>query len=80
MYSSRSAASPAAPVGAATAVPAKAPVAASGGLTLDNAPPLIAAGASLLAVISDVFSAPGPAARAAAYAGLFPGPSQETTA
>ena len=34
----------------------------------------------LLAVISDVFSAPGPAARAAAYAGLFPGPSQETTA
>jgi thiamine-phosphate pyrophosphorylase len=34
------------------------PVAAIGGITLDNAPPLIAAGASLLAVISDVFSAP----------------------
>jgi thiamine monophosphate synthase len=33
-------------------------VAAIGGITLDNAPPLIAAGASLLAVISDVFSAP----------------------
>lgn len=56
------------------------PVAAIGGITLDNAPPLIAAGASLLAVISDVFSAPDPAARAAAYAGLFPGPSQETSA
>lgn len=56
------------------------PVAAIGGITLDNAPPLIAAGASLLAVISDVFSAPGPAARAAAYAGLFKGPSQETSA
>jgi thiamine-phosphate pyrophosphorylase len=47
------------------------PVAAIGGITLDNAPPLIAAGADLLAVISDVFSAPDPAARAAAYAGLF---------
>jgi len=47
------------------------PVAAIGGITLDNAPPLVAAGASLLAVISDVFSASDPAARAAAYAGLF---------
>ena len=47
------------------------PVAAIGGITLDNAPALIEAGASLLAVISDVFSAPDPAARAAAYAGLF---------
>jgi thiamine-phosphate pyrophosphorylase len=50
---------------------ARLPVAAIGGITLDNAPPLIAAGADLLAVISDVFSAPDPAARAAAYAGLF---------
>ena len=56
------------------------PVVAIGGITLDNAPPLIAAGASLLAVISDVFSAPDPVARAAAYAGLFKGPSQETSA
>ncbi len=47
------------------------PVAAIGGITLDTAPALIAAGADLLAVISDVFSAPDPAARAAAYAGLF---------
>lgn len=56
------------------------PVVAIGGITLDNAPPLIAAGASLLAVISDVFSAPDPAARAAAYAGLFTGTSQGTSA
>lgn len=47
------------------------PVAAIGGITLDNAPLLIAAGADLPAVISDVFSAPDPAARAAAYVGLF---------
>ena len=47
------------------------PVAAIGGITLDNALLLIAAGADLPAVISDVFSAPDPAARAAAYAGLF---------
>ena len=47
------------------------PVAAIGGITLDNAPLLIAAGADLPAVISDVFSAPDPAARAAAYGGLF---------
>lgn len=47
------------------------PVAAIGGITLDNAPSLVAAGADLLAVISDVFSAPDPTARAAAYAGLF---------
>jgi thiamine-phosphate pyrophosphorylase len=47
------------------------PVAAIGGITLDNAPALIEAGADLLAVISDVFAAPAPAARAAAYAGLF---------
>lgn len=47
------------------------PVAAIGGITLDNVPSLIAAGTDLPAVISDVFSAPDPAARAAAYAGLF---------
>ena len=47
------------------------PVAAIGGITVDNAPLLRAAGADLLAVISDVFSAPDPAARAAAYGRLF---------
>lgn len=47
------------------------PVAAIGGINLDNVSTLIAAGADLPAVISDVFSAPDPAARAAAYAGLF---------
>jgi len=48
---------------------------AIGGITLANAPPLIAAGADLLAVITDLFSAPGDsakiAARAAAYHRLF---------
>lgn len=44
---------------------------AIGGITLDNAPPLIAAGADLLAVISDLFDAPDIAARAAAYQRLF---------
>lgn len=47
------------------------PVVAIGGITLDNAGELIDAGADQLAVISDVFSAPDPAARAAAYARLF---------
>ncbi|TAH45516.1 MAG: thiamine phosphate synthase [Betaproteobacteria bacterium] len=47
------------------------PVAAIGGITLDNAAPLIAAGADLLAVISDVFAAADPAARATAYRPLF---------
>ncbi len=46
-------------------------VCAIGGITLDNAPPLIAAGADLLAVISDLFSAPDIVARAAAYQRLF---------
>lgn len=44
---------------------------AIGGITLDNAPPLIAAGADLLAVISDLFNAPDIAARAAQYQRLF---------
>ena len=45
--------------------------AAIGGITLDNAPSLIAAGADLLALISDVFGAPDPAARVAGYRALF---------
>ena len=44
---------------------------AIGGITLANAPPLIAAGADLLAVITDLFSAPDIAARATAYQQLF---------
>jgi thiamine-phosphate pyrophosphorylase len=47
------------------------PSCAIGGITLDNAPTLIAAGADLLAVITDLFSAPDIAARAAAYQHLF---------
>ena len=47
------------------------PLCAIGGITLENAPQLIAAGASLLAVISDVFDAPDVGARALAYRELF---------
>jgi thiamine-phosphate pyrophosphorylase len=47
------------------------PLCAIGGITLENAPAVITAGASLLAVISDVFDAPDIAARAAAYRKLF---------
>jgi thiamine-phosphate pyrophosphorylase len=48
------------------------PKCAIGGITLANAPQAIAAGADLLAVISDLFDAPDIAARAKAYAKLFP--------
>lgn len=47
------------------------PVCCIGGITLDNAPQLVEAGADLLAVISDVFKAPDPAARAAAFQALY---------
>lgn len=50
------------------------PACAIGGITLAAAAPLIAAGASLLAVITDLFSAPDIAARAAAYQHLFEEP------
>lgn len=46
-------------------------VATIGGITLDNAPPLVEAGADWVAVISDIFNAPDPAARAAAFRPLF---------
>lgn len=49
------------------------PVAAIGGITLANAPTLIAAGVDLLAVISDVFDDSDPGGRAAAYAAAFSG-------
>lgn len=44
---------------------------AIGGITLANAAPLIAAGADMLAVITDLFAAPDIAARAAQYQQLF---------
>jgi thiamine-phosphate pyrophosphorylase len=47
------------------------PLAAIGGITLDNAPQLIAAGADLLAVITDLFDAPDIRARARSYGKLF---------
>lgn len=48
------------------------PRVAIGGLTPDNAPALVAAGADLLAVVSGVFGAPDPAAAARAYAACYP--------
>ena len=47
------------------------PVCAIGGITLENAPRLLAAGADLLAVVSDLFDAPDIRARAAQYQRLF---------
>jgi thiamine-phosphate pyrophosphorylase len=47
------------------------PLAAIGGITLENAPQAIAAGADLLAVISDLFDAPDIPARAREYGRLF---------
>ena len=47
------------------------PRCAIGGITLENAPSLIAAGADLLAVITDLFEAPDITARARQYARLF---------
>jgi len=47
------------------------PLCAIGGITVENAPALIHAGADLLAVLSDLFDADDVAARARAYARLF---------
>jgi thiamine-phosphate pyrophosphorylase len=47
------------------------PCCAIGGITLHNAPQLIAAGADMVAVISDLFDAPDIARRAAEYRKLF---------
>jgi len=47
------------------------PRVAIGGITPDNAQPLVAAGADLLAVISGVFDAPDPAAAVRAYLSCF---------
>jgi thiamine-phosphate pyrophosphorylase len=47
------------------------PLCAIGGVTIENAPQLLDAGADLLAVLSDLFDAPDIAARAAQYRKLF---------
>jgi thiamine-phosphate pyrophosphorylase len=47
------------------------PLVAIGGITLQNAPQLLAAGADCLAVISDLFEAPDIAEKARAYGKLF---------
>lgn len=47
------------------------PVVGIGGITLDNAPPLIAAGADALAVITDIFQASDISARCGQYLPLF---------
>lgn len=49
------------------------PRVAIGGITPDNAPQLVAAGADMVAVISGVFDAPDPAAAARAYRACFAG-------
>ena len=49
------------------------PVAAIGGITLENAPGVVAAGADMLAVISSVFEAKDVAAAARAFASLYGG-------
>jgi len=51
--------------------PLDVPRVAIGGITPDNAPTLVAAGADLIAVISGVFEAPDPVAAARAYAACF---------
>jgi thiamine-phosphate pyrophosphorylase len=55
----------------AEARPLGVPLVAIGGITLENAPQLLEAGADSLAVISDLFDAPDVAARARAYGKLF---------
>lgn len=47
------------------------PVVAIGGISADNAAPVVAAGADCVAVISDLWQAPDIAARARAFANLF---------
>ncbi len=51
------------------------PVAAIGGITVENAPRVVAAGADMLAVISALFDAADVRAAARAFAGLFDRPT-----
>jgi thiamine-phosphate pyrophosphorylase len=51
------------------------PLVAIGGITLENAPQIVAAGADALAVIANLFDAADIAARARAFAHLFPAQS-----
>jgi len=48
------------------------PVACIGGITADNATPLIEAGADWVAVITDIYQAADPQAQAAKFAALYP--------
>ena len=50
------------------------PVAAIGGITLENAPAVVAAGADMIAVISALFEAPDPREAAARFAALYASP------
>lgn len=61
------------------AAPLGLPRVAIGGITPDNARPLVDAGADLLAVISGVFDAADPAAAARAYRGCFDSPLSTDT-
>ena len=54
------------------------PLVAIGGITPDNAPSVIAAGADLIAVISGVFDAPDSIAAARAYLSCFEDPTHES--
>ncbi len=54
------------------------PVAAIGGITLENAPSVIAAGADLIAVITDLFNAADIQLQAQNYAALFTKPSTKS--
>jgi len=51
--------------------PAGLPACAIGGITLDNAPGLVAAGADMVAVITALYDAPDPAQAARAFTALF---------
>jgi len=55
----------------AQAKPLGVPLVAIGGITLENTPQLLQAGADCVAVVSDLFDAPDVAARARAYGKLF---------
>jgi thiamine-phosphate pyrophosphorylase len=52
---------------ATAAAPHRLPVVAIGGITLDTAPQVVAAGASSVAIIADLLATGDPSARARAY-------------